>query len=92
MNITPPLMQPLATTQGGLPVWEKNVSASSSAPAAQPAGDMVSISSRNTARLLEDDEVQSVLNDTMQMISGNGYDAMQAHGVLDPSRVASLLS
>ena len=90
MNITSPLMQPLVTTQGGLPVWEKSA-ASSSSPAPSSSGDVVSIS-RNAARMLEDDEVQGVLNDTMQMISGNGYTAMQAHGALDPARVAALLS
>ena len=51
--------------------------------------DVVSLSAPN---LLDDDEVDGVLNDTMGMISQNPMSALSVHGGLSASRVAALLS
>lgn len=51
--------------------------------------DVVSLSAPN---LLADDEVDGVLDDTMNMISQNPMSALSAHSGLSASRVAALLS
>ncbi len=67
------------------PAMEKDENTAASAP----SRDVVSLSAPN---LLADDEVDGVLDDTMNMISQNPMDALSVHGGLSASRVASLLS
>ena len=57
--------------------------------ASMPSRDVVSLSAPN---LLADDEVDGVLDDTMNMISQNPMSALSAHSGLSASRVAALLS
>jgi hypothetical protein len=67
------------------PVPEKENTVSSAAP----SQDVVDIRSMN---LLDDDEVDGVLSDTIGMISQDSVGALSVHGGLTASRVASLLS
>ncbi len=59
---------------------------SSSTPAA--VQDTVNISAPS---LLQDDEVEDVLGDTLSMIAGDSAGALAAHGGLSESRVFALL-
>lgn len=57
-----------------------------------PARLPAMLSAWSAPNLLADDEVDGVLDDTMNMISQNPMDALSVHSGLSASRVASLLS
>ena len=73
-----------------IPFADRFQSQGQEVPTVQQEGDVVSV--RPAARLLEDDEWEGVLADSVSMIGANPMEAMQAHSGLDAARVAALLA
>lgn len=73
-------------------VWERAAQVGPLAmdQAAQSIGDTLSL--RRPARLLDDEEATTTLEETLWMIRDSAYDALGAHSGLDAGRVATLLA
>ncbi len=82
--------------------WETTKPASVEPRQTQPAdahdasvqGDSVHVNASGTAQptLIADEDVASVMEETVSMIAEDPYAAMHAHSGLDASRIAALLA